>query len=157
MSGYRISLIRTSAILLSRLKLFYNFLQPCVPGAFLKVNTAQLTAFTMADRRPEEPESNRAKRARTGDMDPSANPYLAHMYDVEGNDTNFNGYSSRNGNGNSSSKTSLLSHFKRHQTTALQAHDVEDGPNNPFNNRPLSSKYFGILKTRRELPVHKQR
>jgi pre-mRNA-splicing factor ATP-dependent RNA helicase DHX15/PRP43 len=104
----------------------------------------------MADRRPEEPEAYRAKRARTGDMDPSTNPYLAHMYEVE---QPSNGYS----NGNGSSKNSGLSHLKRHQTTALQAHAAEDGPNNPFNNVPLSSRYFNILTTRRDLPVHKQR
>lgn len=108
----------------------------------------------MADRRPEEPEVNRAKRARIGDMDPSTNPYLAHMYKVEKSEPNGNGYLQRNGNGNSSSP---LSHMKRHHTTALQAHDAEDGPNNPFNNKPLSSTYFNILKTRRDLPVHKQR
>lgn len=90
-------------------------------------------------------------------MDPSANPYLAHMYDVEKSELNGTGYSARNGSGNSSLTISPLSHLKRHQTTALQAHAAEDGPNNPFNNKPLSSNYFGILKTRRDLPVHKQR
>ncbi|PQE28825.1 pre-mRNA-splicing factor atp-dependent RNA helicase prp43 protein [Rutstroemia sp. NJR-2017a BBW] len=100
----------------------------------------------MADRRPEEREMSRAKRPRTGDMDPKANPYLAHMYEEE------------NGWDNDSNGTSTaLSKFKRHHTTALQAHKVEDGPNNPFNDRPLSQKYFDILKTRRDLPVHKQR
>lgn len=111
----------------------------------------------MADRRPDEPDTSRAKRARIGDTDPSANPYLAHMYDVEKSELNGTGYSARNGSGNSSLTISPLSHLKRHQTTALQAHAAEDGPNNPFNNKPLSSNYFGILKTRRDLPVHKQR
>lgn len=113
--------------------------------------------MTMADRRPDEPDTSRAKRARIGDMDPSANPYLAHMYDVEKSELNGTGYSARNGSGNSSLTISPLSHLKRHQTTALQAHAAEDGPNNPFSNKPLSSNYFGILKTRRDLPVHKQR
>lgn len=107
----------------------------------------------MSDRRPEDPEASRAKRART-DLDPATNPYLAHMYEVETNEPNGTGYG-RNNKGNS--PTSLLSHLKRHQTTALQAHAAEDGPNNPFTNKPLSSKYFNILKTRRDLPVHKQR
>ncbi|RDW66080.1 hypothetical protein BP6252_09715 [Coleophoma cylindrospora] len=99
----------------------------------------------MTDRRPEEQEMSRAKRVKTaGELDPSTNPYLAHHYEQESN-----GYS----NGGETS----LSHFKRHKTTAEQAHAAEDGPNNPFNNRPLSSQYFGILKTRRDLPVHKQR
>ena len=105
----------------------------------------------MADRRPEEQEMSRAKRPRTDD--PSENPYLAHMYQTE-EDFDYNGYKATDGNG--TARTSL-SDFKRHATTALQAHKVEDGPNNPFNNAPLSKQYFNILKTRRDLPVHKQR
>lgn len=103
----------------------------------------------MADRRPEEQEMSRAKRPRTGDLDPSTNPYLAHMYENQDD-----GYT--NGNSNGSTRTGL-SNFKRHATTALDAHTAEDGPNNPFNNVPLSERYFNILKTRRDLPVHKQR
>ncbi|KAJ8063182.1 hypothetical protein OCU04_008421 [Sclerotinia nivalis] len=101
----------------------------------------------MADRRPEELEMTRAKRPRTDDMDPKSNPYLAHMYEEESN-----------GWGNGSSGTgSGLTKFKRHQTTAAQAHEAEDGPLNPFNDKPLSKQYFNILKTRRDLPVHRQR
>lgn len=84
-----------------------------------------------------------AKRVKV-DMDPANNPYLAHHYE-----SSNNGYS----NGNST----ILSGFKRHTTTAKQAHEAEDGPNNPFNGAPLSQNYFNILKTRRDLPVHKQR
>lgn len=99
----------------------------------------------MADRRPEDPEMSRAKRPRTDDMDPKANPYLAHMYEEESNGYGSNGVGSG------------LSKFKRHQTTAAQAHEAENGPANPFNEKPLSERYFNILKTRRDLPVHKQR
>ena len=109
----------------------------------------------MADRRPEEQEMSRPKKPRTGDLDPKANPYLAHHYE-EPEDFS-NGYNSRSANGYGSSATTSLSKFKRHHTTALQAHTAEDGPNNPFNNAPLSKQYFNILKTRRDLPVHKQR
>ncbi|TAQ88625.1 hypothetical protein B7494_g3070 [Chlorociboria aeruginascens] len=104
----------------------------------------------MADRRPDDQEMSRSKRPRTGDLDPTANPYLAHMYESE-EQYYGNGSDPRNG------KSSALSMFKRHGTTALQAHAAEDGPNNPFNNNPLSQQYFRILKTRRDLPVHKQR
>ena len=45
----------------------------------------------------------------------------------------------------------------RHATTAAMAEKAEDGPTNPFNGQPLSNKYFSILKTRRNLPVHVQR
>jgi pre-mRNA-splicing factor ATP-dependent RNA helicase DHX15/PRP43 len=109
----------------------------------------------MADRRPEPTDMPQAKRPRTEDMDPASNPYLAHMYEDTISDSYGNGYGSqRNGNGR---KETGLSSFKRHATTAAQAHTAEDGPNNPFNNAPLSNQYFNILKTRRELPVHKQR
>jgi len=104
----------------------------------------------MADRRPEEQEMSRAKRPRTGDLDPKANPYLAHHYEVD--NTYGNGFSSK-----ANGSTTGLDHFIRHRTTAKQAHEAEDGPNNPFNNAPLSQQYFNILKTRRDLPVHKQR
>ena len=106
----------------------------------------------MADPRPEDSDMPRPKRLKTAkDLDPCANPYLAHRY--EGKDD----YSSQNGNGYSSSVGSGLSHFQRHKTTAVQAHAAEDGPNNPFNGNPLSQQYFNILKSRRDLPVHKQR
>ncbi|RKF63122.1 putative pre-mRNA-splicing factor ATP-dependent RNA helicase prp43 [Erysiphe neolycopersici] len=96
----------------------------------------------MSDRRPADQETSGAKRLKTGDMDPSSNPYLAHMFE--------NGKSGVRGAGG-------LSKFKRHRTTAEEAEIAEDGPNNPFNNNPLSQQYFNILKTRRDLPVHKQR
>lgn len=102
----------------------------------------------MADRRPESEEMPHAKRSKTGDLDPAANPYLAHMYD---NDNGYGG--ARNGNRDQTS----LAAFTRHATTASQAHGAEDGPLNPLNNSPLSKQYFNILKTRRDLPVHKQR
>lgn len=48
-----------------------------------------------------------------------------------------------------------LSH--RYKTTAAMALHLEKGPNNPFNHKPFSSKYFDILKLRKDLPVHAQR
>jgi pre-mRNA-splicing factor ATP-dependent RNA helicase DHX15/PRP43 len=110
----------------------------------------------MADRRPEV-EMPQAKRPRVGDMDPASNPYLAHMYEDEAANSYSNGYGAHNGGRNGTSSRTGLSDFKRHATTAAQAHKAEDGPNNPFNNSPLSNQYFNILKTRRDLPVHKQR
>lgn len=105
----------------------------------------------MADRRPETQEMSRAKRPKLEDSDPTTNPYLAHMYENTQDESYGNGF------GNGSSASTGLSKFKRHATTALQAHAAEDGPNNPFNNVPLSKQYFNILRTRRDLPVHKQR
>ncbi|RPB28210.1 P-loop containing nucleoside triphosphate hydrolase protein [Terfezia boudieri ATCC MYA-4762] len=77
-----------------------------------------------------------------------ANPYLAHMFD--------NSEPLQNGNGGSRG-SSTMKGFIRHQTTAKMAHVAEDGPLNPFNEKPLSQKYFDILKLRRNLPVHLQR
>ncbi len=97
----------------------------------------------------------RAKRQKTSgaDMDPKANPYLAHMYSDDYGSSN-NGTSYGYGSGK---KTSALAKFKRHATTAALANAAEDGPNNAFTSGPLSDQYFRILKTRRNLPVHVQR
>lgn len=63
-----------------------------------------------------------------------------------------------------SDKIELIHHdqgeFKgliRHQTTAEQAQKLEDGPKNPFTGHDFTTKYFDILKTRHDLPVHAQR
>jgi pre-mRNA-splicing factor ATP-dependent RNA helicase DHX15/PRP43 len=93
--------------------------------------------------------SKRQKLSSSTDTDPRNNPYLAHMY---ANETN--GYS--NGAALPRSDTPL-SALKRHQTTAEQARKVEDGHVNPFTGQSLSDRYFSILKTRRNLPVHAQR
>lgn len=99
----------------------------------------------MGDRRPDSTDGSRAKRQKkdTAEMDPRNNPYLAHMYPEQ------------NGDGDSSS--GAFAKFKRHQTTAALAQEAEDADINPFSNRPFSSTYFSILKTRRNLPVHAQR
>ena len=96
------------------------------------------------------------------ESDPKSNPYLAHMYeDEEVEDEGYNGYS--NGYGKAMNRTngvsdaSTLARFPRHKTTAAMAKKAEDGPNNPFSGKPLSSQYFNILRTRRNLPVHQQR
>lgn len=138
----------------------------------------------MADHRPEDLEMPRMKRPKTNftddvndrnedtngkaqskkksqqDLDPKTNPYLAHQYEENSYE---NGYSNNYGNGYGNENagfnfaTSSLAKFQRHKTTATQAHAAEDGPLNPFNGDKLSDRYFGILKTRRDLPVHKQR
>lgn len=84
-------------------------------------------------------------------MDPRNNPYLAHMYPDE---TNGNGQTWTDSTVDSKSP---FAKFKRHKTTAAMAQKAEDGDINPFNGKPFSSKYFSILKTRRDLPVHAQR
>lgn len=84
-------------------------------------------------------EERSAKRAKTDETE-KKNPYLAHMEQ-----------------GNGETATGLFDYSTRHATTAKQASELEDGPLNPFNEKPLSDKYFKILKTRRDLPVHAQR
>ncbi|KAM5476218.1 DEAH-box ATP-dependent RNA helicase prp43 [Microsporum audouinii] len=88
---------------------------------------------------------SRAKRLKTtADTDPRSNPYLAHMYENE--DVS-----------NGTSRESPLAGFRRHETTAEMANEVESGGVNPFTGNQFSSRYVSILKTRRDLPVHQQR
>ncbi|CAK7274322.1 DEAH-box ATP-dependent RNA helicase prp43 [Sporothrix epigloea] len=70
------------------------------------------------------------------------NPYLAHLEDD---------------GGNSSGSGSGFAGMTRHKTTAKQASRVEHEEYNAFTNRPHTQQYFGILETRKGLPVHKQR
>ncbi|KAL8689377.1 MAG: hypothetical protein Q9218_004939 [Villophora microphyllina] len=125
----------------------------------------------MADRRPPATEdAGRAKRLKTENsdikMNPRANPYLAHHYEDQNNDSGYNtGYSNGNGYGNGvglkreygSSSGTCWGKIPRHNTTADMARKAEDGPNNAFSGEPLSQQYFNILKSRRNLPVHAQR
>ncbi|KAK4494511.1 hypothetical protein PRZ48_014809 [Zasmidium cellare] len=97
----------------------------------------------------EKPRKSRFKRVKTTDdresrSDDAANPYLSHL----------------NGNGSSNGDSYTggdLSKWKRHTSTAKMAKIAEDGPTNAFTGKPLSDRYFGILKTRRDLPVSAQR
>ncbi|KAF9886389.1 DEAH-box ATP-dependent RNA helicase prp43 [Aspergillus nanangensis] len=98
----------------------------------------------MVDRSDSEGGS-RVKRQKMdkSNTDPRDNPYLAHMYPDTSNSL--------------IDKDSPFANVKRHETTAAQAKKIEDGDVNPFSSQPFSSKYFSILKTRRDLPVHVQR
>lgn len=82
--------------------------------------------------------------------DPKSNPYLAHMYEEQPGNGYSNGYSNGTEGG-------PLSKFRRHQTTAAETEVVEAGSINPFTRQKHSDRYFSILKTRRDLPVHQQR
>lgn len=106
----------------------------------------------MTKREFDDDDSARVKRVKVeanGDDQTgpakNPNPYLAHWNDEKP------AMKSEYGSGGG------LDSFKRHATTTKQASVAEDGPNNAFTGRPLSSKYFSILKKRRDLPVHQQR
>jgi len=88
----------------------------------------------------------RVKRQKTSgaDLDAKKNPYLAHMYESEQHRPATTG-------------PAALAQWKRHSSTAGMARQAEDGPQNPLTGRPLSQRYFDILHTRRDLPVHAQR
>lgn len=110
------------------------------------------TMTAMTKREFDDDDSARVKRVKVeanGDGKTAAaknpNPYLAHWNDEKP------AVKSEYGSG------AGLDSFKRHATTTKQASVVEDGPNSAFTGRPLSSKYFSILKKRRDLPVHQQR
>ena len=64
------------------------------------------------------------------------NPYLAHLEPDESNP---------------------LASLERRNTTAAAVEKIENLSHNAFTNREHSQKYFQILQTRRDLPVHKQR
>ncbi|CAI6097029.1 unnamed protein product [Clonostachys chloroleuca] len=77
------------------------------------------------------------KKAKKGDSDGEVyNPYLAHM---------------------NPSSDSPFSGMTRRQVTAEQISKVEDLSTNAFTGVEHTQKYFQILRTRRDLPVHKQR
>jgi hypothetical protein len=114
---------------------------------FLHLSSPLSPSIAMVDRRSDSEDGSRAKRQKMDktETDPRDNPYLAHMYaDESRSDGTLD-------------KDSPFAKVKRHQTTAAQAKKIEDGDLNPFNNQPFSSKYFSILQTRRDLPVHAQR
>ncbi|KAK9352125.1 P-loop containing nucleoside triphosphate hydrolase protein [Lipomyces doorenjongii] len=105
---------------------------------------------------PEERASKRYKPS----ADEVVNPYLADNQDDSDNIYTRSAPKKKLGFEKSSAnglQDAPLTNFVRHQTTAEQALKVEDGPLNPFNLKPLSQKYFDILKIRRDLPVHLQR
>ena len=114
----------------------------------------------MAERRPGfEDGSVPAKRQKMSSQptDPRSNPYLAHMYESPDTNGYSNGYNTPPRRLNGAFHDGPLSQFQRHKTTAALAKIAEDGHVNPFTGESLSQRYFSILKTRRDLPVHAQR
>ncbi|RMZ77677.1 hypothetical protein DV738_g4288, partial [Chaetothyriales sp. CBS 135597] len=111
----------------------------------------------MASRTGDFTEGNPTKRQKTAssNSDPRNNPYLAHHFD---SDNGTADYSGSNGILTPDSRSNTpLAGMKRHKTTAAQANAAEDGAVNPFNGESFSERYFSILRTRRNLPVHQQR
>ncbi|KAK8086573.1 pre-mRNA-splicing factor ATP-dependent RNA helicase prp43 [Apiospora phragmitis] len=91
-----------------------------------------------------------AKRVKK-EEDIANNPYLAHMKQENNTMENVSRYNDR------LPKGSPFADFERRATTAEQAAKAEEDDNNPFTGEPHSPQYFNILKSRRDLPVHKQR
>jgi pre-mRNA-splicing factor ATP-dependent RNA helicase DHX15/PRP43 len=126
-------------------------------------------ATTMGPRkREDESENSPAPKKMKSDkpnpnLDPRQNPYLSHMYENQNQDEQDgygNGFGFSSGLNKSNGGTgsgAAFSNFRRHATTAEMAASAEDGPANPFTGNQFSKKYFDILKTRRNLPVHAQR
>ncbi|KAK4651304.1 DEAH-box ATP-dependent RNA helicase prp43 [Podospora pseudocomata] len=119
---------------------------PAIPSVLCRIShlISALTPLTfgMADqkgtkRSSVESDAQDSKRIKTDDK---PNPYLAHLNMDGANDFK-----------------SPLDEMERHNTTALQAAKAEDSDINPWTGKPHSENYFKILKTRRDLPVSKQR
>ena len=106
--------------------------------------------FKGEKRSSAEMEETSRKKVKKEEQPEKYNPYLAHMY--EGNGDMTNGFKS-----NEPSPDSPFAGMKRRDTTAKQAAKIEDLDSNPFTAKPHSQKYFQILQTRRDLPVSKQR
>jgi pre-mRNA-splicing factor ATP-dependent RNA helicase DHX15/PRP43 len=104
----------------------------------------------MAEKRMDHTDGAPPKRQKMSNSDPKLNPYLAHMYEERPSNGYSNGYSNGTEGG-------PLAKFRRHQTTAKETEVVEAGNINPFTRQKHSERYFSILKTRRDLPVHQQR
>lgn len=101
------------------------------------------------------------KRIKTETEDESKpdkyNPYLAHWSNGNGADGDVQDEKNGFGFEDRLPKGSPLAKFQPRNTTAKQASEAEDSDNNPFTGEPHSQQYFNILKSRRNLPVHKQR
>lgn len=119
---------------------------PAIPSVLCRIShpISALTPLTfgMADqkgtkRSSVESDAQDSKRIKTDDK---PNPYLAHLNMDGANDFK-----------------SPLDEMERHNTTALQAAKAEDSDINPWTGKPHSENYFKILRTRRDLPVSKQR
>ena len=89
--------------------------------------------------------------------DPRSNPYLAHMYESSDANGYSNGYNTPQRGGNGGLNGGPLSKFPRAKPNAALAKTAEDAKLNPFTGEAFSQRYFSILKTRRDLPVHAQR
>lgn len=128
----------------------------------------------------ELPDTDRPSKRHKQGLDKGAyNPYLAHMFEEKEPSVNESGRDWTNTPGSrlykpahykeigsldpftgepvNGSDQDVWTGFELHKTSAKMAHDIEEGPLNPFTGQPLSKKYFDILRTRRNLPVHLQR
>lgn len=103
----------------------------------------------MGDRNSDSEGASRAKRQKMTktDVDPRDNPYLAHLYEPSANANQWV----------DGAIDKAFRKMKWRQTTAADAKRIEDGGINPFSGEAFSPKYYSILKTRRDLPVHAQR
>ncbi|KAJ2906286.1 pre-mRNA splicing factor ATP-dependent RNA helicase prp43 [Zalerion maritima] len=124
----------------------FSFLRLSFKMSVNQSSKSQKRSSIETDSGPERGVSRKKPKTSSDEqngVDPSNNPYLAHMYP--------------NSNSQSSNGSGAFSNFQRRKTTAQQAEKVEDENFNAFTGNPHTKKYFNILKSRRDLPVHKQR
>lgn len=101
-------------------------------------------------------ESKSQKKSKTDKESgsPKENPYLAHL---PPNERLVGGAVGAGKNPYGLAPSHPLANFVIGATTAEQGEAAEEGPINPFTNKPFSEKYRKILAGRRKLPVNKHR
>ncbi|KAG0206136.1 DEAH-box ATP-dependent RNA helicase prp43 [Mortierella sp. GBA30] len=98
-------------------------------------------------------ESKKRSKADKESASAKENPYLAHLPPSE----RLVGGAAEGKNPHGLPPSHPLANFVIGATTAEQGEAAEEGPSNPFTNKPFSDKYRKILAGRRKLPVNKHR
>jgi len=131
---------------------FFSFFLFAHFGLFLAPHSPHTSLSSLKQRTYSSMSSKKGSKADA----PVENPYLAHLPPRE---RIVGGEAAARKTGASSGLAANhpLASFVMGSTTAEQGEAAEEGPLNPFTNKPFSDKYRRILAGRRKLPVNKHR